>query len=71
MGTSFASVVLAIGGEETAARIFANRRSSKACFTAERAVAFPGGFWEEGLDEVMLSMGYADLSGQREERDFC
>ena len=71
MGTSFASVVLAIVGEETAARIFANRRSSKACFAAKRAVAFPGGIWDEGLVEVMLSLGYADLNSQRDVRDYC
>ena len=53
----FADKDLAIVGEETTSRIFANRRSSKAFFAAERAVAFPGGFWDEGLDEVMLSLG--------------
>lgn len=71
MGASFASEALATIGEETASRIFANRRSSKVCFAVERAAALPGGFLDEGLDEVMLSLGYADLNGQRDERDYC
>lgn len=71
MGTSFASEVLAIVGEETASRMLANRRSSKACFVAEIEVALPGGFLDDGLVEVMLSRAYAHLHGQHDDGGFC
>ena len=71
MGTSIASEALAIVGEETASRIFANRRSSKAFFAAENSAAFRGRLLDDGLDEVMLVLGQADLNGQRDERDCC